>query len=159
MSETADEDAIVRAFAAGATDYVVLPQHGDLLAARLRAALRLTGAAISGEEPESLTVGEISLYPREGWAEHRGERLNLTPTEFSLLLALGRAGGQPVPHRTLIATVWGPEYVDCRNYLRLYIRYLRGKIEDDPDAPAVVMNEWGVGYFLSNGVREPGTAK
>ena len=153
LSETADEDAMVRAFAAGATDYVVMPQSTEVLAARFRAALRLSGIDTTEGDPERLQVGEIALFPQQARAEYRGEPLELTPTEFALLLALGRAEGQPVPHGTLIASVWGSEYVECRNYLRLYIRYLREKIEDDPQEPNVVMNEWGVGYFLSDRTR------
>jgi two-component system KDP operon response regulator KdpE len=149
MSETPDEDAMVRAFAAGATDYVVMPQGADVIGARLRAALRLAGTELPDAGSGLLRVGEIELSERDQVATVRGRHLGLTPTEFALLLALARAGGQPVPHGTLIATVWGPEYVDCRNYLRLYIRYLREKIEENPEEPSVVMNEWGVGYFLS----------
>ncbi len=150
MSETPDEDAMVRAFAAGATDYVVMPQGVDVIGARLRAALRLAGTAVPATGTETLRVGEIELSTKDEAANLRGKKLELTPTEFALLLALARAGGQPVPHGTLIASVWGPEYVDCRNYLRLYIRYLREKIEENPEEPELVMNEWGVGYYLSD---------
>ena len=149
MSETPDEDAMVRAFAAGATDYVVMPQGVDVIGARLRAALRMAGVSVPDGASETLTVGQIEILLKDETATLRGKPLVLTPTEFALLLALARAGGQPVPHGTLIASVWGPEYVDCRNYLRLYIRYLREKIEENPEEPALVMNEWGVGYFLS----------
>ena len=152
MSETPDEDAMVRAFAAGATDYVVMPQGADVIGARLRAALRLAGTELPDAAPGILRVGDIELSEADQVATLGGRRLGLTPTEFALLLALARAGGQPVPHGTLIASVWGPEYVDCRNYLRLYIRYLREKIEENPEDPTVVMNEWGVGYFLSTKV-------
>jgi two-component system KDP operon response regulator KdpE len=150
LSETPDEDAMVRAFAAGATDYVVMPQDTEVLGARLRAALRLAGVEVTANEADELRVGDIELSLQEQRAVHRGKELHLTPTEFALLLALARAGGQPVPHGTLIASVWGPEYVESRNYLRLYIRYLREKIEDNPEEPSVVMNEWGVGYFLND---------
>jgi two-component system KDP operon response regulator KdpE len=148
MSETADEDAMVKAFSAGAADYLVLPQEGDELRARLQALVR-NGIDIAGRaDAGAVRVGEVELFPDESRAVVRGEPVNLTATEFRLLLALARAGGRPVDHRALIATVWGPEYVDCRHYLRLYIRYLRGKVEKDPENPRIVLNEWGVGYFL-----------
>ena len=51
-----------------------------------------------------------------------------------------------VSHSKLIAQVWGPEYTDCRHYLRLYVRYLRAKLEDSPQSPELIQNEWGVGY-------------
>jgi two-component system KDP operon response regulator KdpE len=149
LSEATDEDAMVRAYAAGAADYVVLPLGREELSARLRALLRRAGIVVTEGEPGRICSGNLELLPGERRAFLDGAELNLTPTEFSLLLALARADGKPVPHSTLIASVWGPEYVTCRHYLRLYVRYLREKIEPDPENPRVLLNEWGVGYFLN----------
>jgi two-component system KDP operon response regulator KdpE len=153
LSETGDEDAMVRAYTAGAADYLVQPQPQKELTARLRAVLRQNGAVHTEEDDERIDIGDLAVIPAEGQALLRGEPLKLTATEFNLLLALARARGRPVDHRTLLATVWGPEYIECRHYLRLYIRYLREKIEADPQKPRLILNEWGVGYFLAGEMR------
>ena len=76
----------------------------------------------------------------------RGKPVKLTPTEFRLLSCLVRRAGQVVPREVLLAQVWGPEYTDKVNYLKLYIYYLRRKIEKDPSNPEYILTEWGVGY-------------
>jgi len=153
ISDTGDDDAMVQAYAAGAADYLVQPQAEEELTARLRAILRQNGAVSNADADERVEVGDVTVIPAEGTALLRGKPLKLTGMEFSLLLALARAEGYPVDHRTLIAAVWGPEYVDCRHYLRLYIRYLRDKIEVNPREPRIIMNEWGVGYFLAGKIQ------
>jgi two-component system KDP operon response regulator KdpE len=70
----------------------------------------------------------------------------LSPTEFRLLACLVRNAGQVVPHKTLLAWVWGPEYAEETHYVKLYIRYLRQKIEKSPKRPKYILTEWGVGY-------------
>jgi len=72
----------------------------------------------------------------------------LSPIEYRLLSCLASAPGKVLTHQTLMSRVWGAEYVDARHYLRVYIRYLREKIEDDPTNPQIVLSEWGVGYRL-----------
>ncbi len=151
VSETNDDDAMVLAYAAGASDYLVLPQPVRELAARLRAILRQNGATPAAEAGDRIEVGDVTVVPADGTASVRGKPLDLTGTEFRLLLALARAGGRPVDHRTLLASVWGPEYVESRNYLRLYVRYLREKVEEDPKRPRIILNERGVGYVLAGG--------
>jgi two-component system KDP operon response regulator KdpE len=141
------EKDIVRALAAGADDYLVIPMRLAEFTARLRAALRMpTDWQGSEAEQNSLVVGEFEIRLYEPRAYRRGEQIDLTPIEYRLLASLMRHAGRPVSHSRLLSEVWGPEYADARNYLRLYIGYLRAKIEDDPRNPTSVRNQWGFGY-------------
>lgn len=146
-STSGREQDIVRALDAGADDYLVMPIRAAELMARLRAVLRRVGdntpAPVNGKR---LVAGDLELLLDEHKAFRRGTEIDLSPIEFKLLALLVRETGRPVSHSRLIAQVWGPEYVDCRHYLRLYIRYLRAKIEDIPETPELIQNEWGVGY-------------
>jgi two-component system KDP operon response regulator KdpE len=74
------------------------------------------------------------------------QRVELSPTEFRLLAVLARNHGRVLPHTYLLREVWGPEYMNAVDYLRLYITYLRQKIEEDPAQPTLIHTEWGVGY-------------
>ena len=78
-----------------------------------------------------------------------GEAVDLTPTEFRLLAYLARNRGRVVLHRTLLREVWCPEYADELDYLRLYVSYLRHKIEKDPTNPEIIRTAWGHGYYLT----------
>jgi two-component system, OmpR family, KDP operon response regulator KdpE len=77
-----------------------------------------------------------------------GEQVHLTPTEFNLLARLVRSAGQVVTHRQLLLDVWGAEFTEHTHYLRLYMAQLRGKLEDNPADPRLLMNEPGVGYRI-----------
>ena len=138
----------MRALDAGADDYLVMPIRPVELMARLRAVLRRTGDKRSGacQWATPRRRETWSWYLDEHKAFRKGAEIDLSPIEFKLLAMLVRETGRPVSHSRLIAQVWGPEYVDCRHYLRLYIRYLRAKIEDLPESPELIQNEWGVGY-------------
>ena len=146
-STSSREQDVVRALDAGADDYIVMPIRAAEIMARLRSVLRRTGdntpAPVNGKR---LVAGDLELLLDEHKAFRRGTEIDLSPIEFKLLALLVRETGRPVSHSRLIAQVWGPEYVDCRHYLRLYIRYLRAKIEDVPETPELIQNEWGVGY-------------
>ena len=146
-SASGQERDIVRVLESGADDYLVMPMRPVELTARLRAVLRRRGdgepASTNGRR---LVAGDVELLVEEHEASRGGVPLELSPIEFRLLALLIRETGRAVSHSRLIAHVWGPEYVDCRHYLRLYIRYLRWKIEDDPRNPERILNEWGVGY-------------
>lgn len=87
---------------------------------------------------------EVDLIKRQVIV--RGKPVRLTPTEFHLLSCLVRRAGQVVSREALLAQVWGPERIDKVNYLKLYIHYLRRKIEKDPSKPEYILTEWGVGY-------------
>ena len=115
--------------------------------ARLQALMRRLG----DEEPASSNAREILAgdlrVSLDDHCVYRGSHpIDLSPTEFRLLLSLVRGSGRPVSYSKLLFSVWGPEYVDARHYLRLYVRYLRSKLEDDPGDPQIIVNEWGIGY-------------
>jgi two-component system KDP operon response regulator KdpE len=146
-STSAREQDIVRALEAGADDYLVMPIRPAEMMARLRAVLRRVGdSSPAPPNGQRVVAGDLELQLDDHKAFRRGTEIELSPIEFKLLALLVRETGRPVSHSRLIAQVWGPEYVDCRHYLRLYIRYLRAKIEDVPETPELIQNEWGVGY-------------
>jgi two-component system KDP operon response regulator KdpE len=142
------ERDIVHALDAGADDILLLPMRQVEIAARLRAVMRRINHNGSRVSDGRLVAGDVEI-DLDGRRAYRNDReLALSPLELKLLTALVRGGGRPLSHAELISHVWGPEYVDCRNYLRLYIRYLRKVIEDDPGSPQIILNEWGTGYRL-----------
>ncbi len=135
----------VRGLEMGADDYITKPfSHLELLA-RVRAVLRRYQSQLP-------TVGEVfeSNGLRIDFASRsvtvRGEPVRLTPTEYSLLFHLTRNAGRVLPHHTLLAKVWGREYTDEIDYLKVYIRRLRQKLEGDPDTVGSITSERGVGY-------------
>jgi two-component system KDP operon response regulator KdpE len=154
-SPSARESDIVRVFEAGADDYLVAPIRPVELNARLRAVLRRTAEApVKSGHGETLAAGDVELRLKEHKAYRRGHPLDLSPMEFRLLTVLVQETGRAVSHSRLIANVWGPEYVDCRHYLRLYVKYLRSKLEDDPKNPRLILSEWGVGYRFEPAVAQ-----
>ena len=77
-----------------------------------------------------------------------GQPINLSPIEYRLLVLLAQYQGRVLPHNFLLREIWGPEFANEFNYLRLYISYLRHKLEKDPARPKLILSEWGVGYRL-----------
>lgn len=142
------ERDVVPALEAGADDIMVMPMRPVEVTARLRAVLRRIEKRSARVMDGRLVSGDIEISLEEKRAYRRGEPLNLSPIELRLLTLLAQEAGRPLSHARIIAQVWGPEYTDCRHYLRLYIRYLREKIEDEPHAPRIILNEWGTGYRL-----------
>jgi len=141
-----EEEDRVRGLDLGADDYVTKPFSPRELASRIRAILRRV-ESVSGETAEPVRIDEdlsIDFSRREVIA--RGERVKLRPTEYRLLYHLVENAGWIVPHQTLMRKVWGPEYGDEKRLLRLYITYLRKKIEPDPSNPRYIFTERGVGY-------------
>ncbi len=146
-AQSTREADIVAVFEAGADDYLVTPIRPVELTARLRAVLRRTIEAPGRHvQSEALVAGDVEVRVKEHKAYRRDVLVDLSPIEFRLLTVLVQEVGRAVSHSRLIASVWGPEYVDCRHYLRLYIKYLRSKVEDDPKDPKLIVSEWGVGY-------------
>jgi two-component system KDP operon response regulator KdpE len=139
-----EEDKIA-ALNVGADDYVTKPfQLGELFA-RIRAALR-RAYLLRGDQDAAIKVGEIRLEPLQRRLLKRGKPVHLTPKEFELLLLLMRHLGRPLGHQLLLASVWGAEYGNEREYLRTYVNQLRRKIEDDPTHPRYLLTENYVGY-------------
>jgi len=142
LSAVGEEEAKVRALAAGADDYVTKPFGPPELVARLEAALRR--ARPEASEPAILADGlEIDLAARA--VRREGEPVHLTPTEFELLRALAQNRGRLMTHRSLLVEVWGPEYADDFQVLRAHVANLRRKIEP-PGAPRYIRTDPGVGY-------------
>jgi two-component system KDP operon response regulator KdpE len=131
----------------GANDYVTKPFREAELLARLRAALR-SALAYSAPFDERIDVGPLCLRPRERTIYLNGEEVPLTPTEFSLLHVMARQAGRVVTHRHLLREVWGGSYVQDTQYLRVYMRQLRRKLEQNPTSPQLLITTPGVGYRL-----------
>ncbi|HET9399868.1 MAG TPA: response regulator transcription factor [Candidatus Acidoferrales bacterium] len=133
----------VSALDAGADDYVVKPFGIEELLARIRAALRR--AAPSDAVPRFVS-GDLSVDFESRQVRVRGKDVRLTPKEFELLRFLVFNRGKAVAHRKLLQTVWGPDYGDETEYLRVFINQLRKKIERDPHNPKFLKTEPWVGY-------------
>jgi two-component system KDP operon response regulator KdpE len=142
LSAVGEEDAKVRALAAGADDYVTKPFGPRELVARLEANLRRSGPGL--EEPVIRADGlEVDLSRRT--VLHDGAEVHLTPTEFDLLRLLARNRGRLMTHRELLASVWGAGYSDDTQVLRAHIANLRRKIEP-ASGPRYIKTDPGVGY-------------
>ena len=139
------ESDIVKGLKLGADDYIVKPFGAKELLARIHALLRRTDTS-TVKRPPIYSDGELTVDFVKRMVVVRGEQVDLTPTEFKLLSTFVQNEGRVLPHRFLLTQVWGPEYADEVNYLKLYVRYLRQKIEEDPSNPNCILTEWGVGY-------------
>lgn len=152
------ETDLVQGLELGADDYLVKPFHLTELKARIEAHLRR--ARMSGWDSPYPAYSDDELYidlpNRE--VRLRGKHVSLSPTEFRLLACLVRSAGIVIPHKNLLSEVWGPDYLQDIRSLKLYIRYLRQKIEPNPAEPRYILTEWGVGYRfreIPNGLRPP----
>ena len=142
LSAVGEEEAKVRALAAGADDYVTKPFGPPELIARLEAALRR--AKPEASEPTIVADGlEIDLVARA--VRRDGEAVHLTPTEFELLRALAQNRGRLMTHSSLLVDIWGPGYADDLQVLRAHVANLRRKIEP-PEGPRYIRTDPGVGY-------------
>ncbi len=144
------EDDIVHGLECGADEYLVKPVGNRELLARVRAALR------RAERPSYLNQNKKIVFANDyltvDVAERRvavkGERLKLTPREFRLLSLLVENADRILSHQQVLEKVWGWEYIDDVDYVRIYISHLRQKIEPDPSQPKYILTEPGVGYYF-----------
>ena len=145
-----DEEDRIRGLDLGADDYMAKPFSPRELSSRIRAVLRrVEPAKPQTAEPLVIDADLAIDFPRREVIA-RGERIKLRPTEYRLLLHLVENAGWIVQGETLLAKVWGPEYRDDNQLLRLYVNYLRKKIEPDPANPRYIFTERGVGYRFVN---------
>jgi two-component system KDP operon response regulator KdpE len=136
----------VKGLELGADDYVTKPfDHLELLA-RVKAVLRRLAMPQPSSRAPSFVAGEIEVDFARRAVRVDGEPVALTPVEYKLLYHLARNAGHVLRHETLLAKVWGREYVDEIDYLRVYIRRLRRKLEADPERPRHILTERGLGY-------------
>ncbi len=141
---------LIKALSAGVDDYMLKPYNREELLARVRHTLRRK-ASSSPALSSVIQIGQdgvIDLMRRK--VTIGGKQVLLTPTEFRLLSYLARNRGRVIPHRTLLIEIWGSDYSNEIEYLHLYVRYLRRKIERDPAHPELIKTERSVGYYLDD---------
>lgn len=143
MGEEADK---VRAFDLGADDYLTKPFGVGELLGRVKAVLRRADWSEPAPHEEKIVRGEIEVDLERHKVNIRGEPVDMTRTEFNLLVYLMRNAGKVLPHRAILQHVWGTEYGDETEYLHVYVGKLRQKIEADPLKPRYLHTEHGIGY-------------
>ena len=154
LTARGEEDDRVRGLELGAVDYITKPFSPRELVSRVKAVLRRTEGA-TGSMHGLIEVDDrlkIDFDRREIWLE--GKLVKLRPTEYRLLYHLVQNAGWVVSHDQLLQKVWGYEYRDEPHYVRLYINYLRQKLEKDPADPKYILTERGVGYRFVDFRRE-----
>jgi two-component system, OmpR family, KDP operon response regulator KdpE len=146
----------VSALDAGADDYVVKPFGIEELLARIRAALR---RATNAENPPAIISTELQIDFESRKVIVQGKNIRLTPKEFSLLRQLVASAGKPLAHRHLLQSVWGPDYGEETEYLRVFVNQLRKKIEPDPRHPRFIRTEPWIGYRFELPAKPPTRAR
>jgi two-component system KDP operon response regulator KdpE len=149
LSVRGEETTKVEALDAGADDYITKPFGMDELLARIRATLRR--APDEGSNSQILEVGDFRVDLEAHSATHQGNELRLTPKEFDLMVHFVRHAGKVLTHRTLLGAVWGGDYTEQTEYLRVFIGQLRKKIEPDPSTPRYILTEPWIGYRFNAG--------
>jgi DNA-binding response OmpR family regulator len=145
LSASRKAQDVVAALESGADDYIFKPCEEREIEARLNAVLR------RGRPPQEQTIpvyddGRLIIDVQRQMVWRKGVPLRLSPTEFRLLASLIQRCGNVASHEELLAEVWGYPCTDSLHYLSIYIRYLREKIEDDPENPVYIRTKWGIGY-------------
>ena len=149
LSVRGEEQTKVQALDAGADDYVTKPFGMDELSARIRAALRRQPATDS--KSQMLEVGDFRIDLEAHTITQSGKEIHLTPKEFDLMVHLVRNAGKVLTHRALLGAVWGGDYTEQNEYLRVFIGQLRKKIEPDPSEPRYILTEPWIGYRFNPG--------
>lgn len=151
LSARGSEEDKVACLRAGADDYLVKPFWIEELMARVEAVLRRARAAEAPSAEPAFVSGDLQVNFAERRVTVAGEEVKLTSTEYSLLQELLQHRGKVLTHRMLLHSVWGPEYGDERDYVRVFVNRLRRKLGDDAASPKYIRTESGVGYrFLDS---------
>jgi len=147
LSVQNSEEIIIKALDMGANDYLSKPWRSGELVARIRSALRNT----TQEEDEPIVnLEDLQIDLNTRTVKKKGELIKLTITEYSLLALFAKNDGKVLTHQYLLRAIWGPGFINQSQYLRVFIAQIRKKIEDDPNRPAYLLTESGVGYrFIS----------
>jgi len=130
----------------GADDYLTKPFGIEELLARIRVALRHSAQSTGSQKSQIITAGQVVIDLALHVVTRSGEEVRLTATEFKLLAYLAGNAGRVLTNRSILSHVWDPADADRVEYLRVYIRQLRKKLEDAPDHPQIIRNEPGIGY-------------
>ncbi len=150
LSVKGEEQTKVKALDAGADDYVTKPFGMDELLARIRATLRRVHKT-STEEEKEIVIGDFHVDLAAHTVSVRGQNIHLTPKEFELLTYLLNHVGKVITHRKLLSAIWGGNYVEQTEYLRVFVGQLRKKIEPDPAKPIYILTEPWIGYRFNPG--------
>ena len=145
MARPQDSVEAMKYLDVGALDVIWSGAAESEIRARIRSAARYA----AGMESDWLTVGDLAISTKRHEIRRSGQTIRLTPTEFRLVEALLNAQGETVTHRNITLQVWGTADDSTRHQLRVYIRQLREKIEEDPGNPTVIVTDAGVGYRLT----------
>jgi len=146
LSARGDESDKVKCLDLGADDYITKPFGASELIARVKAVLRRTEAATTIPTQPSFTNGDLEINFAQRRVTIAGKEVKLTPTEYTLLQEFALNAGKVLTHTYLLNKVWGPEYGEEREYLHVFVRRLRAKLEPDPTNPKYIMTVPGVGY-------------
>jgi two-component system KDP operon response regulator KdpE len=147
LTARGEPEEIVKGLDLGADDYILKPFEMHVLKARIRANLRrATSEPVAIRQAILYSDGYLTINLEERRVLVQGEAVRLTPTEFNLLAQLVDNAPRILSYRDLLEQVWGFEYIDDIDYLRVYVWHLRRKIEPNPKEPTYIVNELGVGY-------------
>jgi two-component system KDP operon response regulator KdpE len=146
LSARGQEQDKIAALDAGADDYVQKPFSVGELVARIRVALRHSVARAQPTPDLPLVAGDITIDFFRRSVTRNGKAVHLTPIEYKLLTTLARHSGLVMTHRQLLRDVWGPGHAEDSTYLRMFVRQLRQKLENNPAQPKCLLTEVGIGY-------------
>lgn len=149
LSALGEESDKISALNLGADDYLTKPFGIGELLARIKAVMRRASWIEQSNQQDRIVRGEIVADLERHQITVHGNSIELTPTEFNLLIYLMENTGKVLPHQTILQHVWGPEYGNEHEYLRVYIGRLRQKIEQDPSNPSYLITERGIGYSFN----------
>ncbi len=148
LSSVGSENIKIKALDLGADDYLVMPFNMEEFLARVRSALRRWSLFQSDTQSQNriILAGDLVIDTAAHRVTARGDVVKLTPTEYEILVYLAQRTGKVITHRELLRAIWGAEYGDEREYLRVFISQIRRKVEEDPLRPVHLLTEPGIGY-------------